>query len=100
MMMYVRSEQEAEISLHMKCVEELEKYFFAACYHNYARYAFYYRHTLERMPNDLLIHFLSGEHTMHHVAGLFNGEWSDMAIETTARQDRANISIVIEFRLG
>ena len=27
-------------------------------------------------------HFMKGEHVMHHSAGLWNGIWSDMIIET------------------
>ena len=94
-MRYVRAEREAEITLHMKSVEEMEKFFFAAGHFNYARYAFYYRRTLELMPEDLLKHFLDGEHTMHHVAGIFNGEWSDMAIETTVMKDKASDDTIV-----
>ena len=35
------------------------------------------------LPEDLKLKFLKGEHTMHHKPGIFNGIWSDMAIETT-----------------
>ena len=35
---------------------------------------------MEEMPPDIQKHFM--EHTMHHKAGLFNGIWSGMAIET------------------
>ena len=38
---------------------------------------------MEAMPEVVREHFVKGEHTMHHNAGLFNGIWSDMAIETT-----------------
>ena len=38
---------------------------------------------MEAMPEVVRQHFVKGEHTMHHNAGLFNGIWSDMAIETT-----------------
>ena len=94
-MRYVRAEREAEITLHMKCVEEMEKYCFAAGHINYARYAFYYRRSLESMPDDLFKHFLNGEHTMHHMDGIFNGEWSDMAIETTAMKDKASDDTIL-----
>ena len=35
------------------------------------------------MPIEIRSHFLKGEHAMHHNAGIFNGIWSGMAIETT-----------------
>ena len=38
---------------------------------------------MEAMPEVVRQHFVKGEHTTHHNAGLFNGIWSDMAIETT-----------------
>ena len=38
---------------------------------------------MEAMPEDIRSHFMNREHTMHHTDGLFNGIWSDMAIETT-----------------
>ena len=38
---------------------------------------------MEAMAEVVRQHFVKGEHTMHHNAGLFNGIWSDMAIETT-----------------
>ncbi len=38
---------------------------------------------MEQLPDDVHLHFAKGEHTMHHNAGIFNGIWTDMAIETT-----------------
>jgi len=38
---------------------------------------------MERLPKEVLSHFMNGEHVMHHSAGLWNGIWSDMMIETT-----------------
>ena len=38
---------------------------------------------MERLPQEVLSHFMKGEHVMHHSAGLWNGIWSDMMIETT-----------------
>ena len=57
--------------------------FFAASHFNYARYGLYYLREMEAMSEVVRQHFVKGEHTMHHNAGLFNGIWSDMAIETT-----------------
>ena len=38
---------------------------------------------MERLPPDILKHFLKGEHVMRHQDGIWNGIWVDMLIETT-----------------
>ena len=38
---------------------------------------------METLPREVRDCFLRGEHTMHHIPGIYNGIWSDMAIETT-----------------
>ena len=38
---------------------------------------------MEKLPDCLINKFLNGEHVVHIKEGLFNGIWSDMAIETT-----------------
>lgn len=58
-------------------------YFFGAGHVNYARYGLCYLCEMERLPEEVLSHFMKGEHVMHHSAGLWNGIWSDMMIETT-----------------
>ncbi|PIK51925.1 hypothetical protein BSL78_11180 [Apostichopus japonicus] len=80
---YIRAEREADWAVHLDTVNEMIPLFFAAGHTHYARYALYYLRTMERLPSDVCKHFKDGEHTMHHVSGLFNGIWSDMAIETT-----------------
>ena len=82
-MKYIRAEREADWCLHLACVREMMPLFFAASHCNYARYGLYYIRTMAAMPEDVRQHFVNGEHTMHHNPGLFNGIWSDMAIETT-----------------
>ena len=82
-MKYVRAESEADWPLHLASVHEMMPLFFAASQLNYARYGRYYLREMEAMPEVVRQHFVNGEHTMHHNAGLFNGIWSDMAIETT-----------------
>ena len=83
-MKYVRAEREADWPLHLASVHEVMPVFFAASHFNYARYGLYYLREMEAMPEVVRQHFVKGEHTMHHNAGLFNGIWSDMAIETTS----------------
>ena len=58
-------------------------YFFAAGHWNYARDSIVYLRTMEKLPNGLFDKFMNGEHVIHLRDGLFNGIWSDMAIETT-----------------
>ena len=38
---------------------------------------------MDSMPDVVQSHFLNGQNKMHHSPGIFNGIWSDMAIETT-----------------
>ena len=80
---YIRAEREADWALHLQTVKEMKPLFFAAGHTHYARYGLYYIRSMEGMPSEVLKQFMAGEHTMHHTAGLFNGIWSDMAIETT-----------------
>lgn len=82
-MKYVRAEREADWPLHLAAVQEMMPLFFAASHFNYARYGLYYLREMESMPEDVRQRFMKGEHTMHHNPGVFNGIWSDMAIETT-----------------
>ncbi len=80
---YTRAEREGDWALHIAAVNEMMPLFFAAGHTNYARYGLYYVRSMEAMPDDVRSHFMKGEHTMHHKEGLFNGIWSDMAIEST-----------------
>ena len=82
-MKYVRAEREADWPLHLATVKEMVPLFFAAGHVHYARYGLFYLRSMEAMPEEVRTHFMKGQHTMHHNAGLFNGIWSDMAIETT-----------------
>ena len=61
----------------------MPNYFFAAGHLNYARYGLYYLSSMERLPDDILVQFTKGKHVMRHQAGIWNGMWSDMFIETT-----------------
>ena len=83
---YIHAEQEADWALHLETVKEMMPLFFAAGHTNYAHYALYYFYSMKGMPSDVHKHFMDGEHTVHHTTGLFNGIWSDMAIETTSMQ--------------
>ena len=82
-MKYIQAERESDWPLHVAVVRDMIPLFFAASHLNYARYGLYYLHTIEQLPREVRDHFLKGKHTMHHNPGIFNGIWSDMAIETT-----------------
>ena len=69
--------------LHMKCMEEAKLLFFAAHHHEYARFCEAYTRIMEQLPESILNHFKRGHHTVHLKDGLFNGIWTDMAIECT-----------------
>ena len=80
---YIRTEREADWALHLDTVKEVIPLFFAAGHTHYARYALYYLRPMECLPTEVCKHFMAREHTMHQTSGLFNGIWTDMAIETT-----------------
>ena len=67
----------------MQCMEEAKILFFAAHHHEYARFSEAYTRIMEQLPEDILDHFKKGHHTVHLKDGLFNGIWTDMAIEAT-----------------
>ena len=74
---YVWAEREGDWLLHLKCVEEMMPLFFAA------GHGLYYLRSMQDMDDDVQQHFLNGEHVIHLSDGVFNGIWSDMAIEYT-----------------
>ena len=83
MMLCVWAEREADWHLHLYAVKEMLPYFFAAGHQNYARYGTYYLRSMERLPDDVLMHFMKGHHVMRHKPGVWNAIWSDMFIEST-----------------
>jgi hypothetical protein len=80
---FIRAEREADWPLHLATVKDMIPLFFAAGHVHYARYALYYLRSMHGLPKNVSDQFMKGQHTMHHNSGLFNGIWSDMAIETT-----------------
>ena len=82
-MMSVRAEREGDWPLHMATYKQMLPYFFAAGHVNYARYGLCYLREMERLPQEVLSHFMKGGHVMHHSDALWNGIWSDMMTETT-----------------
>ena len=82
-MMLVRAEREGDWPLHLASYKQMLPYFFAAGHVTYARYVLCYLREMERLPQEVLSHFVNGEHVMHHSAGLWNGILSDMMSEKT-----------------
>ena len=78
MLLFIRAEREAEWPLHLLAVKLMMPYFFAGGHLNYARYGLYDLSLMERLPDDILVQFMKGEHVMRHQAGIWNGMWSDM----------------------
>lgn len=82
-LLYIRAEREGEFALHLYACEKMMPYFFAAGHWNYARDGLLYLQRMERLPSKPLERFRKGEHVIHLKEGMWNGIWSDMAIETT-----------------
>ena len=92
---YIRAEREGDWYLHIDTVELMLPLFYAAGHVNYARDALIYLREMQKLPENVKKHFLKGEHTVQHTEGIFNGLWSDMAIETTyMRLGKASSGIV------
>ena len=71
------------MGLHLVGLEAMIPYFLAACQFNYARYGLYHLRSMAALPDDCPAKFMTAEHTMHHIPGIWNGIWSDMNIDTT-----------------
>ena len=82
-MRFVRPSREADWSLHISTVRLMIPYFAAAGHWHYLRYSIVYLMKMTKLPEDLLIMFPGGEHSMRHQNGLWNSIWSDQMIETT-----------------
>ena len=52
MMLFVRAEREADWPLYIWTVKKMLPYFLGDC--NYARYATYYLHSMEKLPKKVL----------------------------------------------
>ena len=69
MMLFVRAEREVDWPLHLWAVKEMIPYFFAVGHCNYARYATYYLHLMEKLSKKVFRCFMKGEHVMRHKPG-------------------------------
>ena len=97
MMLYVRAEREGEFGLHLFVCKEMLPYFFAAGHWNYARDGVAYLRMMEKLPHHLMNQFMEGHHIVRLQDGLWNGIWTDNAIESTYMKIGKGPSGVIGF---
>ena len=83
MMLFIRAEREADWPLHLYAVKRMLPYFFASGHVNYARYSLYYLISMSKLPLSVEKRFVEGKHAMRHQPGIYNGQWSDLFIEST-----------------
>ena len=53
MQRYIRAERQSDWALHLSAVHEMLPYFYVAGHINYARYALYYLHAMQNLPQGL-----------------------------------------------
>ena len=82
MMRFCRASHEGDWPLHISTAEAMLPYMFAANKHNYNRYGLYFVRSMTWLDPEILDKFCEGQQSLHHNAGLYNGQWSDMFIET------------------
>ena len=80
---YLRAEREGDWALHLSAVEDMLPLFYAAGHVNYARDALVYLNDMKGLPENVLKHFMKGEHTVQHTEAFYNGMWTDYGIEST-----------------
>ena len=82
MMRFCRASHEGDWPLHITTAEAMVAYMFAANKYNYSRYGLNYMRSMTWLGPDILDRFCQGQQSLHHTAGIYNGQWSDMFIET------------------
>jgi len=82
MMRFCRASHEGDWPLHIKTAEDMLPYMFAAHKYNYGRYGLFYVRSMTWLGPEILDRFCRGEQSLHHTAGIYNGQLSDMFIET------------------
>ena len=82
MMRFCRASHEGDWPLHITTAEAMVAYMFAANKYNYSRYGLYYVRSMTSLGPEILDRFCQGQQSLHHTTGIYNGQWSDMFIET------------------
>ena len=75
-----RAERESDWPLQELTCFKMLPYFFAANHFNYSRLGYYYVQSMRRLPEDVMEHFLNGEHTVRFQPGLANAVAHDNGI--------------------
>ena len=55
---------------------------FAANKYNYSRYCLYYVRSMTCLGPEIMDRFCQGQQSLHHTAGIYNGQWRVIFIET------------------
>ena len=79
-LLFARPKRKGDWMLHLAAVKSLLPYFYAAGYHNYAHYTLF---NMEKLPQEVLLKFMKGEHVMRHQQGYWNDIWLGMHLEAT-----------------
>ena len=87
MLINIRSERQANWTLQMHTVASMLPYSFVTNRTNYYRWITVYLLEMSQIPLDIQTAFEDGEFSFTEIPGSFNGIWSDMAIEKTAKGD-------------
>lgn len=70
---FIGTVREGDWPFYLDAVEFMFPLFYASGHHTYA----------QSLPENVRDHFLSGEHTLQHIPGVFSRIWTDIAIETS-----------------
>ena len=87
-MKFCRASHEGDWPLHITTAEAMVAYMFAANKYNYSRYGLYYVRSMTWPGPEILDRLCQGQQSLHHTAGIYNGQWSDMFIETNWMRKR------------
>ena len=82
MVRFCRASHEGDWPLYITTAEAMVAYMFAANKYNYSRYGLCYVRSMTWLGPEILDRFCQGQQSLHHTAGIYNGQWSDMFIET------------------
>ena len=82
MIRFCRASHEGDWPLHIATAEAMVAYMFAANKYNYSRRGLYYVSSMTWLEPEILDRFCQGQQSLHHNSGIYNGQWSDMFIET------------------
>ena len=83
MMKFCRASHEGDWPLHITTAEAMVAYMFAANKYNYSRYGLYYVRSMTWLGPEILDRFCQGQQSLHHTAGIYNGQWRTCSLRQT-----------------